>query len=121
MNSAEFRRKMGLPPPGHDSQTRPLLPSAKPAKSAEALAGGSEGKTRGTGCPLVRFTLCRVSLLDIDAKYTAIKDLLDGLQYAGLIRGDKEGQIRLEVHQSRVAHYAEERTEIEIIYDDDTH
>lgn len=90
------------------------LPDAEQRERATPLARRDEGEAQGAGCPLVRFTLYRVKLLDVDAKYSSVKDLLDGLQHAGLIRGDKEGEINLEVRQTKVASYAEERTVIEI-------
>lgn len=68
--------------------------------------------------PHVRFTLCRVSLLDVDAKWGSIKDLLDGMQIAGLIPGDREGEITLAVYQQKVFHRSDECTEIEIVYGD---
>jgi hypothetical protein len=106
---------MNVPPPGHhDDQTPPRVSNAKPAQQARALDKDRQGEARGPECPLVRFTLRRVRLLDVDAKWGSVKDLLDGLQYAGLIRGDREGEIRLEVQQERVGHFAEEMTEIEI-------
>lgn len=80
----------------------------------KALEGNSKGKTQGLRCPHVRFTLCRVKLLDVDAKYASVKDLLDGLTNAGLIHGDKEGQITLEVNQVKVGRYCGEHTIIEI-------
>ncbi len=90
------------------------LPNPKPRERQASLAGDSEGKAQGAGCPVVRFTLRRVKLLDVDAKYASVKDLLDGLAIAGIIRGDKEGEIRLEVEQVKVGHYEEERTVIEV-------
>ncbi len=108
--SAEFRR---LNPQIYGPS--PQVPATKPAKPAPPLARDREGKARGAGCPLVRFTLRGVRLFDVDAKYTAIKDLLDGLQYAGLIRGDKEGEITLEVRQEKVSHRCEQETIIEIV------
>ncbi len=118
MTSAEYRRKLNLPPAGsqNGNQASPSLRPAQHAQQAPALERRDAGKAQGTGCPLVRFTLCRVNLLDVDAKYGCVKDLLDGLQYAGLIRGDREGEVRLEVEQVRVRHYSEQRTEIEITY-----
>ncbi len=91
----------------------PIQPT-KPAKQKAPLASNHEGETQGTGCPLVSFTLRRVRLLDVDAKYGVIKDLLDGLCYAGIIYGDKEGQISLEVRQEKVGSFKEENTLIEI-------
>lgn len=64
----------------------------------------------------MRFRLCRVKLLDVDAKFASVKDLLDGLTAAGLIHGDKEGQVDLKVEQVKVPSYSLERTEIEIDY-----
>jgi hypothetical protein len=119
MTAAEYRKLMKLPPPGyHENQTRARIPTAKHAQQAPALEADDAREAHGPGRPVVRFVLCRVQLLDADAKYGCIKDLLDGLQYAGLIRGDREDQINLVVDQQRVAHYAEERTEIEIEWPD---
>ncbi len=100
----------------HENYPDPRLSDTKPAQQAGALDTDHARKASGARCPLVRFTLCRVKLLDVDAKYGSVKDLLDGLAYAGLIRGDKEGQICLEVEQVKVSHYAEEKTVIEIDY-----
>lgn len=91
------------------------LPHSKPQKQARALDSDRTREAQGAGCPLVRITLCRARLLDVDAKYGSVKDLLDGLQYAGLIRGDREGEIRLEVHQEKVSKLSE-NTMIEIEY-----
>jgi len=90
------------------------IPDSESCERAKALARDSFRKAQGTVCPLVRFTLCRVKLLDVDAKYASVKDLLDGLAAAGLIHGDKEGQVRLEVNQVKVGHYEDERTEIHV-------
>lgn len=84
-------------------------------KPKVALESFGERKARGARCPVVRFTLCRVKLLDVDAKYASVKDLLDGLQYAGLIHGDKEGQITLEVLQEKVSSFKDEQTVIEVL------
>jgi len=76
--------------------------------------GGGKGEAPGARCPVVVFTLCRVNLLDVDAKYASVKDLLDGLQHAGIISGDKEGEVLLLVNQKKVSHYKEEQTIIEV-------
>lgn len=91
------------------------IPDTEQCQRKEALAGSGAGEAPSPKFAVVRFTLCRQKLLDVDAKYASVKDLLDGLAYAGLIHGDKEGQIRLEVEQLKV-HKKQERTEIEIIY-----
>ena len=92
------------------------LSNPKPSKQKGALGANGSGKTQSTRRPHVCFTLCRTKLLDVDAKYGSIKDLLDSLQYAGLVSGDREDQITLEVQQEKVAHRSEERTEIIIEY-----
>ena len=101
----------------HENKSRPRtgLPHSQPRERPGKLAVDLPGEAPGPGCPLVRFTLRRVRLLDVDAKYSSVKDLLDGLANAGLIPGDQEGQIDLQVYQEKVGHFAEESTVIEII------
>ena len=94
----------------------PELSNPQPSKQERALGANGTGKTQSARRPHVCFTLCRTKLLDVDAKYGSIKDLLDSLQYAGLIHGDREDQITLEVKQEKVAHRSEEKTVIEIEY-----
>jgi len=98
----------------NDNQANAKIQDAESAQLQTTLAGDNEGKAPSARVPHVCFTLRRVRLLDIDAKFGSIKDLLDGLQYAGLIRGDREGEITLDVRQEKVSHYHEEETEIEI-------
>lgn len=98
----------------HEDHTRIELPDTQPTEQAGALAGDHAREAPGARCPHVCFTLVRVKLLDVDAKYGSIKDLLDGLQYAGLVHSDKEGEITLEVKQQKVRHYSEEKTIIEV-------
>lgn len=62
-----------------------------------------------------RFTLRRKKLLDVDAKYASVKDLLDCLTISGIIRGDKEGEITLEVNQEKITKGETEETEIEVL------
>jgi len=97
---------------GHHTPSR--LPNPECPQQAVALdtSGGRE-----TPCPrrtCVRFVLRRVSLLDVDAKWGSLKDVLDGLATAGLIPGDREDQITLQCEQEKVAHYSEEETVITI-------
>lgn len=99
----------------NDNPPRPSTPpNAEQRQRPSPLARNLEAQASGARCPLVRFTLRRVSMLDVDAKYASCKDLLDGLQYAGLIPGDKEGEIELEVTQERVRSFKDEETEIVI-------
>jgi hypothetical protein len=90
------------------------VPDPEPCQRTVELAGDSPGKAPRPVCPLVRFTLRRVKLLDVDAKFASVKDLLDGLAHAGIVAGDQEGQVRLEVEQEKVRSYQEERTIIEL-------
>ncbi len=103
-----------IPRDPYEAGTHPPLPDAESPQQARPLASHREGQTQSAGGPLVCFTLRRIRLLDIDSKYGSIADLLDGLQYAGLIHGDKEGQIRLEVRQEKVSTKKEEKTLISI-------
>lgn len=101
----------------HDNQANPAgIPDTKLPQQPPALEGAGEGEAPGTGCAHVCFTLFRVKLLDVDAKVASTKDLLDGLATAGLIRGDREGEISLEVRQEKVRTYKDEKTEITITY-----
>lgn len=63
---------------------------------------------------VVRIVSFRTRLLDADNLVGGSKYFTDGLRYAGLISGDAEAQIRLEVSQQKVKSKAEERTQIEI-------
>ena len=101
---------------GAHDQTGTRLPDAQPAQQAGALVGDDAREAPRSGRPCVVFTLHRVQLLDTDAKHGSCKDLLDGLAYAGLIPGDREDQITLDVRQEKVAGYKEEKTVIEITY-----
>ncbi len=79
---------------------------------------GSEGEREASRPkrPVIGFTLYRVKLLDWEAKYSSVKDLLDGCVAAGLLDGDREDQIdpKSYVRQVKVKSYAEERTVIEV-------
>ena len=83
-------------------------------KHPTTLDSNRQRKAQSPRCPAVRFTLRRKKLLDVDAKWGSVKDLLDGLQYAGIIQGDREGEITLEVKQEKIEAGEEETTIIEI-------
>jgi hypothetical protein len=70
----------------------------------------SEGRVR------VCYTFCRVRPLDWDNCAGSTKQITDCLRLCGLIPGDDPTQIKLELEQEKVKTYADERTEIEIIY-----
>ena len=102
----------------HATKSRtPQAPHPEQREREVPLAQRGGAKAPSAGCPTVRFILCRVSLLDVDAKYGSVKDLLDGLRYAGLIRGDKEGEVQIEVRQKKVDCFAKEMTLIDIDYE----
>ena len=91
------------------------VPDPKPKPHAPATLGRlAKGKAQGDARPLVRFVGFRVQPLDPDNFAGSVKDLIDGLRYAGLILGDEPWRIRLQTEQVRVAHFSEERTEIEL-------
>jgi hypothetical protein len=97
-----------------DTDTR--LPTAEQPQPTPALAETRKGKAQGTGRPHVCFTLFRSRLLDWDAKYGVLKDLLDGLVIAQLLPGDREDQITGECNQIKVKSRKDEKTVIEITY-----
>jgi hypothetical protein len=88
---------------------------SKQCQRTEALEINNVGEAQGSSCVPVCFTLYRIRLLDVDAKYSSVKDLLDCLVNSGFLAGDKEGQVTLEVRQVKVKTRAGERTEIEIL------
>ena len=93
------------------------ISDTKQRERPKALERSNAGKAWSSGGIAVIFTLLRVQLLDVDAKYGSVKDLLDALAYAGAIPGDKEGQVDLKVEQVKVKHRKEELTIIEILYE----
>jgi hypothetical protein len=90
------------------------VPNPEQRQRPEALAGCDGGEAPRPGLRHCRFTLVRKQLLDVDAKYASVKDLLDCLATAGVIRGDKEGEVTLEVRQRRVEKGEKEHTLIDI-------
>lgn len=90
------------------------IPNTQPRQREEELAGGDAGEAQGPGLRHCCFTLVRKKLLDVDAKYSSVKDLLDCLVIAGIARGDKEGQITLEVNQRKAAKGEGEHVEITV-------
>ncbi len=88
-------------------------PSPQPKRPVrhEPLAT-DKGKEGNLGRAVVRIKSLRTRLLDPDN--LCPKYFIDGLRYAGLIRGDSSAEILLEVSQEKVATRKEERTEIEV-------
>lgn len=97
------------------------IPDPEPEHhQAAALGGASERKKESAPRVAVRFVGYRVRPLDPDNFAGSVKDLLDGLRYAHLISGDEPWRIRLETEQIKVGTYAEERTEIILIWPEET-
>lgn len=90
------------------------IPDTEQCERSQELAGSDAGEAQSTECLRVVFTLRRVRLLDVDAKYSSTKDILDCLTFSGVIRGDKEGQISLEVCQEKVDSFKDEETIVEV-------
>lgn len=90
-------------------------PNPKPQRPIRDDAlGAPQRKASNNGRIAVRFTSFRRRLLDPDNLYGGTKYFTDSLRYAGLIPGDTEVQIQLEVSQEKVATKEEEHTLIEI-------
>ena len=83
--------------------------------------GPQEGEGRDPKSRAVCITSYRVNLLDPGANlWGSTKYIEDSLRYAGLIYDDSERFIQIQVRQVKVAHFCDERTEIEIIYPNQT-
>ncbi len=100
----------------HETNHQRKIQDSEQCEQTPALGGEGEREASGAKCPLIGFTLYRVKLLDWEAKYSSVKDLLDGCVAAGLLDGDREDQIdpKSYVIQKKVSRYSEERTEIQI-------
>lgn len=79
----------------------------------------AQTKEEDTGRAIVRICSYRTRLLDIDNLYGGSKYICDALRYAGIIRDDTCKDIDLKVYQIKVKTKKEERTEIEVIKDDE--
>lgn len=112
-NSRSFRKLNPQLYP-HENYTQTEVPDAKPRKREKQLEADHGREAPSAGRVHVCFTLRRVRLLDVDAKVSSVKDLLDCCTTSGLIHGDQEGQITLEVNQEKVGHFKEEATIIDI-------
>ena len=98
-------------------QARTKVSPAEPERGeTPALDQTTSGATESSGRVTIRFVFRRLRLLDRDNAHAGAKDLLDGLRYAGLISGDSEKEISLQVEQEKVAHISDQGTVIEIIW-----
>jgi hypothetical protein len=84
----------------------PTIPAgisdAKPEQdSARPLAGKSPGKAQGDSRIVLSITRCGPRALDRDNLVGSVKHLVDACRRAGLIPGDTELEIELQVEQQR--------------------
>ena len=88
---------------------------AKPEQSAGTpLAKAPQDQEGYSGRCICRFTQYRVRTLDPDN--AVVKYHIDALRYAGVLREDTRKEVKLEIMpEIKVAHYYEERLEIDII------
>jgi hypothetical protein len=94
------------------------LQSAQPKHvPADALDQPTKGGHQGSGRVVVRITLCRVRVTDLDNAYGGLKPLIDALVLCELIDDDDPASIRLEVSQQKVGRLADQKTKIELIYE----
>lgn len=99
-----------------DDQTlAKVSPPLEEPGTPDALDQVVPAQTKSQSRPLVRFIFRRLQLWDVDAVAGGSKDLLDGLQEAGLIPGDRPDQIRFEAFQEQVKTKRQEGTVIELI------
>jgi hypothetical protein len=92
-----------------------FAPQREPDQGA-TLDGEAQRKAKSDARPLVSIILHRCRLLDKENAYGATKILTDCLCQVGLISGDSEAEIDLQVTQEKVAHRNDQRTEVRIIY-----
>ena len=98
---------------GH--KTSREVPNPQPQHhEAPTLGVTAKGEKEGVRRVTVRFTGYRVRPLDPDNFAGSVKDLLDGLRHAGLLRGDEPWRIKLETEQVKVGSFADEETVIEV-------
>ena len=96
-----------------DPHSSPPCPKPKRPIRDDPLAAAPR-KESHLGRVVVRIISFRTRLLDADNLVGGSKYFTDGLRYAGLIPGDAETQIRLEVRQEKVQTKQDEHTRIEI-------
>ena len=100
-----------------DNSTLAQIFASDPQPGEEnALVQMAERETESETRITIRFIFRCTRLADADVIHGRGKDLLDGLQNAQLIPGDREDQIRLEAVQQKVSAKAQEGTLIEIIW-----
>jgi hypothetical protein len=101
----------------NEAKTDHPLPDPHPKRHKKtALDNPIPREKESLGRITLSYRLFRVRPLDPDTVAGSTKDLTDGLRRCGLIPGDDPTQIRLEVEQERVSHFADERVELTITW-----
>ena len=95
----------------HTERVSNAKPKHNPKQALEPLP---QAKERSRERSFVRITRYSCRPLDIDNFAGGCKPLIDQLRYAGIIRDDNPEAIQVEFLQFKVAHKAQERTEVEI-------
>lgn len=99
----------------YDDTAKFELQSTKPKQTVRnERVAETVRKAKGAVRVTVRIRSFRTKLCDPDN--ICVKYAVDALRYAGAIPDDTEKDICLQVTQHKVAHFREERTEIEIEY-----
>jgi len=96
-----------------DTRLRSQKPESTPRN---ALGGAPPGKTKSDARIGVSYVMRRIRLLDTDNAYGATKTLTDCLCEVGLLPGDSDKDITINVRQEKVNHRSEECTEIVLEY-----
>ncbi len=90
-------------------------PESQPDQ-APALDAAIPGKEKGMERIGICFRGYRVRPLDPDNFAGSVKDILDALKHAHLLRDDNFWEVRLQTEQVKVKSFEEEKTTIEITY-----
>ena len=93
-----------------------IRPKADQPTARQTLERPVAREEKGDARIVLEYVLYRCRPLDPDAIHGATKVCTDCLQQIGLIPGDSEKHIRLEVRQEKVAHLNEQRTTLKITY-----
>lgn len=114
MNERTFRRLFPNASEATVKANCEVLPTRSEPRQVAALDSPSAGTKESISRALVRFTCMRRRRIDPDALAFSIKNLLDGLRYARIIKDDSEKHIDLQVTQELVKIGEEPYTVIEI-------
>lgn len=114
MTEAELKAILARNPAiSYDNQTLRQVSAQEPEhRTPDAPDADCVRDAQSQASTFVCFVFRRIHLLDADAVSGSGKDLLDGLQDAGLIHGDRETEIGFEAIQQKVGKRKDEGTYI---------